>query len=118
MVRLFIDHDVTEIITQGILDHFDGVDLIRAKDVGLAEVADDKLLNWAAENGRVIVSSDTKTMIDAANDRLRVGLPMLGLIVVRQSVAFRVAIEDLAAVSLCSEPHEWLGRVEFLPLVK
>ena len=57
-------------------------------------------------------------MIDAANHRLRAGLPMLGLVVVRQSLAYRLAIEDWAAIALCSEPDEWIGRVEYLPLVK
>jgi len=30
MVPLFIDHDVTDIISQGLLDHFTEVDLARA----------------------------------------------------------------------------------------
>jgi hypothetical protein len=118
MVPLLIDHDVTDIITQGIVDHFSDVDLARAKDVGLAEAADDELLTWTAENGRVIVSSDTKTMTAAANHRLSEGQPMLGLIVVRQSVAYRVAIEDIAMIAFCSEPSEWVSRVEYLPLVR
>jgi hypothetical protein len=57
-------------------------------------------------------------MVDAAHQRVRAGSPMLGLVVVRQSLAYRVAIEDLATIALCSESGEWIGRVEFLPLVK
>jgi hypothetical protein len=57
-------------------------------------------------------------MVDAAYHRLRNGLPMLGLIVVRQSLAYRIAIEDLAAIAMCCEPAEWDSKVAYLPLVK
>ena len=97
MVLLFIDHDVTEIIVQGVLDHFPDVDLIRTRDVGLATTDDEVLLTWATSHGRVMVSSDANTMIDAAYARLRSGLPMLGLVIVPQSLEYRIAIEDLAA---------------------
>lgn len=116
MVPLLIDHDLTDVITDGVLDHFLDVDLVRAKDVGLAEADDAALLEWATTNGRVIVSSDANTMIDAANERVSKGLPMLGLVVVRQSLAFRIAIEDLAAIALCSDPGEWADKVTYLPL--
>jgi hypothetical protein len=43
---------------------------------------------------------------------------MPGLVVVPQSLAFRVAIEDLAAIALCSESEEWQDKVSYLPLVK
>lgn len=116
MVPLFIDHDLSDVITDGVLDHFPDVDLVRAKEVGLDEADDAKLLEWATMNARVLVSSDANTMIDAANERVRQGLPMLGLIVVRQSLAYRVAIEDVAAIALCSETIEWADKVTFLPL--
>jgi hypothetical protein len=45
-------------------------------------------------------------------------MPMPGLIVVRQSLEYRVAIEDLAAIALCSDPSEWANKVTYLPLVQ
>ena len=118
MVPLFIDHDVTNVIVQGVIDYFSEVDLIRAQDVGLADADDNLLLEWAAAHRRLMVSSDTNTMIAAANERLFTGLPMPGLVVVRQSLEYRIAIEDLAAIALCSEPDEWNNKVTFLPLVQ
>jgi predicted nuclease of predicted toxin-antitoxin system len=62
MVPLFIDHDVTDVIVQGVLDHFAKVDLVRSRDVGLAEADDKVILDWAAIHGQVVVSSDANTM--------------------------------------------------------
>jgi predicted nuclease of predicted toxin-antitoxin system len=117
-VRLFIDHDVSEIIVQGVLSHYAEVDLVRARDVGLDEADDAELLAWAAEAGRVLVSNDRNTMIQAAISRLQAGQPVAGLALLSQSVAYRTAIEDLAAIALCSQPDEWERTVAFLPLVK
>jgi predicted nuclease of predicted toxin-antitoxin system len=116
MVPLFIDHDVTDVISGGVAAQYPEVDLVHAEDVGLAAADDEVLLEWAAAQGRVLVTSDARTMIDAAYQRLRQDKPMPGLIVVRQSLAFRIAIEDLAAIALCSEPGEWKSKVTFLPI--
>jgi hypothetical protein len=118
MVRLFIDNDLTDIIVDGVVRHYPEVDLVRARDVGMRRSGDPLLLEWAANAGRVMVSHDETTMTDAAYSRLKDGLPMLGVFIVPQSLEYRVAIEDLAAIALCSEPVEWENRVTFLPLVK
>jgi predicted nuclease of predicted toxin-antitoxin system len=116
MVPLFIDHDLTDVISGALAAQYPEVDMVHAEDVGLAAADDEVLLEWAADHGRVLVTSDASTMIDAAYQRLRQGKPMPGLVVVRQSLPFRIAIEDLAAIALCSEPSEWESKVTFLPL--
>lgn len=118
MVRLFIDNDVTDIVLEGVLSHYQNIDLVRAREVGLRHADDAVLLEWAAENGRVMISHDESTMTGAAYTRMRAALPMTGLVIVPQSLEFRTAIEDLAAIALCSEPGEWADTVIFLPLAR
>lgn len=118
MVSLFIDHDVTDVIVQGVKDHFPEVDLVRTREVSLAEADDSTLLDWADAHQRVMVSSDANTMTAAAYQRLRAGMHMAGLVIIPQSLEFRTAIEDLAAIALCSELAEWENKVIYLPLVK
>jgi hypothetical protein len=118
MVLLFIDNDVTDIVVQAVLDHYRDVDLVRARDVGLEMADDPVLLEWAAANERVTISSDSATMTAAAHDRLRFGLVMPGLVILPQSLEYRVAIEDVAAIALCSDPQDWKNKVAYLPLVK
>jgi hypothetical protein len=118
MVRLLIDNDVTDIIVDGVLQGFPDVDLVRARDAGLRHSRDPLLLEWAAQNGRAVLTHDESTMTAAANARLGAGLPVAGLFIVPQSLEFRIAIEDLAAIAICSEPEEWTDRIIFLPLVR
>ena len=118
MLRLIADHDVTDVIVEGVLNQYPLVDLVRAREAGLARAADAALLEWAARNGRVVVSHDQNTMTAAANERLRSHQPMTGLLIVPQSLAFRVAIEDLAIVAYCYNPKDIANLLLFLPLVK
>jgi hypothetical protein len=118
MVPLFIDNDFTDIVIEGVLRRYEHVDLIRAREVGLRRAHDVVLLEWAAANGRVTISHDKKSMTDAAHRRTRAALPMPGVVIVPQSLEYRTAIEDIAMVALCSEPGDWVDRVEYLPLVR
>ena len=118
MVPLLTDQDLVDIIVAGLQRKHSNVDLLRVREVGLAEVGDDEVLAWAAEHGRVVVSHDRSTMSEGAYRRVREGLPMLGLVLLPQSIPYQTAIEDLALIALCSEIVEWEGLVTYLPLSK
>jgi hypothetical protein len=92
------------------------LDIVRAQDVGLQRAPDPLLLAWAAEQGRLVLSHDVKTLIDYANDRTRSGLPMPGLIEVPRSMSVGPAAEDILVLAKCSREGEWEGQIIFLPL--
>jgi hypothetical protein len=43
-------------------------------------------------------------------------LPMPGLILIRQSVPLREAIDDLVLIAATTTAEEWEGKIVFLPL--
>jgi hypothetical protein len=55
-------------------------------------------------------------MRPCAEDRLKAGLPMSGLILVRQAAASGQVIDDLVLVAEASTAEEWEGTIAFLPL--
>ena len=55
-------------------------------------------------------------MIDFARERIVAGLPMPGLFVLRRRTTISQAIDALLLVDQCSEPDEWMNRIEFIPL--
>jgi hypothetical protein len=63
-VRWLADECFDNDIVRGLLRRSPGLDLIRAQDV--TEIAgrdDSKLLAWATENGRVLLTHDLATMV-------------------------------------------------------
>ena len=93
-----------------------GVDVITAQEAGLAAAPDPEVLEWAAREGRIVVTDDVATMPDYADDRLRAGARMPGLILARQSLSIGVVVEDLHVIAACSDDDEHENRIAYLPL--
>lgn len=74
MVRLLGDENFNDDILQGVLDDNPAVVFVRVSEVGLKSKPDDVVLEWAAENGYVVVTHDVNTMIHEANKRIRSAL--------------------------------------------
>ena len=62
MLRLLIDQDLDHVILRGLLLRVPNLDVITAHQVGLSNASDPELLAWAAEQERVIVTHDRRTM--------------------------------------------------------
>ncbi len=89
---------------------------MRVQDVGLSGADDPTVLEWAAHQGRVILTHDVATMITFAYKRIEAGLSMPGLFEVSRRVSVGLAIEEIILIAECSIEGEWEGQVRFLPL--
>lgn len=116
MLRLVSDADVHGHVIRGVRARNPGIDLIRVQEAGLRTAADPDILDWAASAQRIVITQDHSTMIGYARDRVLAGLPLPGLFVLRHRTTIGDAIDALLLVDHCSEPDEWLNRIEFLPL--
>lgn len=86
------------------------------QDVGLSGADDAKLLEWAAGQGRVLVTHDVLTISKHAYQRVVSGQPMPGVFEVSTSMSVARAIDDLLLIVECSFEGEWEGQVRYLPL--
>jgi predicted nuclease of predicted toxin-antitoxin system len=114
--QFLTDEDFDRDIVIGVLRRLPTVDVIRVQDVGLAGADDPQVLEWAASNGRIVLTHDVNTMIACAKARLRAGQPLPGVPVVRQALPIAVAIEELLTIALCSAAEEWDTQIRFLPI--
>ena len=94
----------------------EGVDIVRAQDVGLYSKPDPVVLRWAAEEGRATLSHDFGTLPHYAYERVRSGLAMPGLVMVPQSIPAGQAISDIQLLAECGVEGELEGQVIYLPL--
>ena len=77
-MRLAADENFNNNIVRGLIRRKLDVDIVRAQDVGLSGATDPALLEWAAQQGRVVVSHDVSTLTKHAYDRIAAGLGMPG----------------------------------------
>jgi predicted nuclease of predicted toxin-antitoxin system len=115
-IRFLTDEDFNRPILHGVRLRLPNLDIVRVQDVGLRSFRDERILEFAAFDDRIVLSHDVTTMKGHAEDRLRQRKPMPGLFLVRQDVPIGHAIEEIVIVAECSEKEEWNGEIRFLPL--
>jgi len=93
-----------------------GIDFLRARDQGLRGCTDEEILEWAAGEGRLLVTHDARTMPRHAYDRVEGGIPMPGVLIIPDDAPSRAVIEDLALIAEVGVLEDWRDRVVFLPL--
>jgi hypothetical protein len=116
VLRLAADENFNNDIIRGLTRRNPDLEIVRVQDAGLSGADDPAVLEWAAAEGRVLVTHDVSTMTRYAWDRVRASKPMPGLIEVSPSVSIQSAIEDLLLIAECSVDGELDDRILYLPL--
>lgn len=116
MLRLAADENFNNDIVRGLIRRKPDVDLVRVQDVGLSAADDPQVLEWAAQQGRVLVTHDVSTLSKHAYDRVAAGKPMPGVFEVGTDLSVARAVDDLLLIVECSLEGEWEGQVRYLPL--
>ena len=62
MLRFLADENFNGDLADGLVRHESSIDLVRAQDVGLLGADDPEILEWAAEEHRVVLTHDKQTM--------------------------------------------------------
>lgn len=115
MLRLFFDHDFNHRILRGLIQRIPELDYITPGQLKNIAESDENHLVWALENQRVVISHDVNTMTEAANQRLRNGKPIFGLILTPQEMPIGDAVAELEIITLCSEEDDFVNLVKYLP---
>jgi hypothetical protein len=99
MLRLLADENFNGSIIRGLLRRQPEMDVVRVQDVGLSGVDDRLVLAWAANEGRVLLTHDQKTVPTYAYERVMAGIPMPGIFIGDTYMPVQQAIEDIVGVS-------------------
>jgi predicted nuclease of predicted toxin-antitoxin system len=116
MLLLVSDENFNNDIVRGLLRRKPDLDIVRVQDVGLRGAEDPIILEWAANEGRVLLTHDAQTMSYFAYERVRAGKPMPGVIEVTDDLPIGQVIDDILLLAEYSETGEWEGQVIYLPL--
>lgn len=116
MLMLAADENFNNNIVRGVLRRRPDLDFICIQDVGLSGADDPMVLEWAAQEGRVLLTHDVSTVTHYAYERVRAGKLMPGVFEVSHDVQIVIAIEDILLLAECSLDDEWEGQVRYLPL--
>lgn len=79
-MRLLTDENFNGAILRGLIRRLPNLDIVRIQDVGLMYADDPTILEWAANENRLLLTHDVATITMYAYGRVNRGLPMPGVI--------------------------------------
>jgi hypothetical protein len=110
MRRFAADENFNADIVRGLLRRLPDLDIVRVQDAGLSGADDPAVLEWAAREGRIVLTHDISTSVGFVLERIASGRPMPGVFAARSSGPIGSTIEDLVLLAECSVHEEWDGR--------
>ncbi|SRR6266498_3092845 len=116
MLHLVSDENFNNDIVRGLLRRKPELDIVRVQDMGLRGADDPTILEWASNEGRILLTHDAETMSYFAYERVKSQKPMPGVIEVADDLPIGQVIDDILLLAEYSEVGEWEGQVIYLPL--
>lgn len=116
MLSLAADENFNGKVVRGLRRRQPALDVVRIQDTELAGAEDPDVLEWAAQEGRLLLTHDVSTMTAFAHQRVRKGKAMPGLIEVAPDGPIGRVIEDILILVLAARPEECEGQIFYLPL--
>jgi len=117
-IRFQADYDLRVAIVEGVRRAEPTIDFRTAHDAGFFGLGDPEVLRRCAQDGRVIVSHDCRTMPAHFRDHLAMGATSPGLIVIPQSCPIGIAVENLLLVWSVFDSCELANRTYHVPALE
>ena len=115
MLRFLADEDFDHRILRGLELREPSLEILTVQDAGRSSEDDPANLDYAAQEGRVLLTHD-KRLIPFALQRVESARPMPGVFVVHQQAPLGQVVEDVLNLALFSLEGEWESQVVFVPL--
>ena len=114
-VRFQADADLNEDIVSGVVRRESMIDFQTADEANLRGLPDQQVLALAAQENRILVTHDRRTMPRHFADFI-VNEKSPGVVIIAQKVSVSAAIEELLLIWSASDAEEWINLIVDLPL--
>ena len=116
MLRLATDENLNGNITRALLRRWPKLNLVRIQDSPVHRMGDPEVLAWCAQESRVMLSHDVRTLPHHAKSRIDEGIAVAGIVILSDRLSIHSALSDLFLIVEASEQYEWIDRINYLPL--
>jgi len=116
VLRLLADENFNGRIFRALKRLIPDLDVVRAQDTRLLGADDPALLQFAADEMRVLLTHDQETLVGHAWQRVREGMAMPGVIVAPPDCPIGLVIADLELLLLAGQTEDVEQQILFLPL--
>jgi len=110
------DEDFNNRILRGLQRELTDFDPERLQDKQLNDRSDPAVLDWCAENNRILLTHDVNTITKFAYERIRERQDVPGIVAVHQTSSIGKVIEDLCLLINVLNEKEFENKIIFVPL--
>ncbi len=114
-IRYQADADLNQAIVTGVLRQEPNIDFQTAYEAQLSSLTDLEVLALAAEQKRILVTHDRKTMPYHFAQFLSTHQSS-GVLIVSKSLEIEIVINELILIWSASDAEEWINRLAKIPL--
>jgi len=115
-MRFLADENFNNTLLRALIKAAPNLDVIRVQDTEVYQANDPAVLEWAAKEGRILLTHDIRTMPKYVFERVQAGLPVSGIIEVKRDIPFQEAIDDLMVMIDAGNPADFENQVRYVPM--
>lgn len=115
MMRFASDENFNGHILKAIQVRLPDVDIVRVQDTNMYQASDPELLEWLADENRILLTHDVKTIPGYVYERIYAGLPVPGVIEVRESVSMGQILDELEVLMGAGTPEDFENIIYYIP---
>ena len=113
-MRFAADENFSGHILEGLEQRLPDVDIVRVQDTDMYGAPDPDLLGWLADENRILLTHDVRTMPHFVYERVKTGLPMPGVIEVKDSLSTGFVIDELEAFIGAGSPEDFENIIVYI----
>lgn len=114
-MKFLADENFNNDILRGVWRRIPDAHFTRVQDTEIAGAEDPRILEYAAEQGYLLLTHDVNTMRGYFYDRVQANLPAPGLLLVHKETPVGRVIDALELLILASDLSEWWGQAVYIP---
>jgi predicted nuclease of predicted toxin-antitoxin system len=119
-IKFQADEDLHQDLVRAVRQHNSEIDFKTSHESNLRGALDPEVLDFAAREGRVLVSHDLRTMREHfaqfINTKTCAGVILIPQKIVFQRELFNQAVDELILIWEASEAEEYLNRILIIPM--
>jgi hypothetical protein len=115
-MRFAADENFDGTIFRQLRKRIPDLDIVRVQDTEMYQAPDPELLEWAAQQERIILTHDVQTLVGYAYARVEQGLPMPGVILVAETLGVGQALDEIELAIGAGNLGDFKDRVTFIPM--
>lgn len=115
-MRFAADENFDGRILHGLHIRLPTLDIIRIQDTAMHQLPDPELLDRLAQESRILLTHDVRTMPGFVYERVQAGQPVPGVIEVHRSTPIGQAIDELEIMIGAGQPADFENQVSYIPL--